>query len=191
MYETLVFMCPYCSRTMQVPAKYLGQRGRCNKCGGRVLLEGQADVAEAQPASPLDEEQPQELPLIETLEAEALRICWEALAPDGESPPRDAYSLRRGLWDYISEDEDGPEVSGATRSRLLRLGLDPGTVDGVATEAKANALHEELHLQPTVLQRRALQTVGASGAAVAAARTRAHARLLLENGLLSAGSVKR
>jgi len=181
---TLQFVCPYCARTMQVPSKYVGQRGRCNRCGGRVLLQGDPNDAAPQSALPLETPASQGLPRIETLEMDALRTCWEALGPEGESAPRDAYSLRQALISLLEDGASEEGITGRTRSSLLRLGLDAHTVDAIHSESKAAAIHEELHLQPTVIQRRALNLIGATGAQIAAARTRAHARLLLEAQLL-------
>ena len=47
----LIFVCPHCEASLRIAEKYLGQKGRCKKCGGRIALLGQADATVPQRAS--------------------------------------------------------------------------------------------------------------------------------------------
>lgn len=185
----LQFICPHCDQVMRVPAQYLGQRGKCNRCDGKVRLEGNGDDPSPQLAVALTAATAQDsgASMADALDAEALQTCWLALAPDDPLPGRDAQTIREALQDLLTVPADDEPISGKTRSALLRLGLEREVIDDLGSETKARQVHEELHLQPTVHQRQALHALGINGAAIAAARSRGLARLLIESRLSQQG----
>ena len=37
--------CPHCRKTLIIPAQYAGQSGKCNGCGGQIIVPGGRKVA--------------------------------------------------------------------------------------------------------------------------------------------------
>lgn len=169
---------------MRVPAQFLGQRGKCNRCNGKVRLAGDGNNPAPQRAEILTTTtQSIGDTLLDQLDEVALQTCWRALAPDDPLPGQGAPTLRHELRQLIATPTGEEPVSGKTRSALLRLGLEREAIEALGSEYKARQIHEELHLQPTVHQRQALHALGVNGAAIAAARSRGLARLLIESRL--------
>lgn len=169
-----LFMCPHCDEVLKVAAAYVGRRGRCNRCGGRIALLGNPA-----PNTPLM----------------ATAVTDDAGASANPVPPTEkqleyARGLGAGEEDLQGKDrEEVSELIEALRARrrgtgpptekqlayLRRLGADEAAIGALASKADASALIEALHLSPTREQLEALREHGASGAELARIRTRAAA----------------
>lgn len=45
----ITFVCPHCKHNLQIPEKYLGQSGKCNRCGGKISIVMQTPFVSAIP----------------------------------------------------------------------------------------------------------------------------------------------
>lgn len=54
--ETVAYPCPHCARTLQIPRRYIGSTGKCNYCGGRLVVDLERSNGEAHAAPRPDSE---------------------------------------------------------------------------------------------------------------------------------------
>ncbi len=175
----LLFSCPYCEEVLKVPGEYLGRKGRCNKCGGRVALIGHAKVNGVQSASkvanglesggatprPATEKQ---LEFLRALGAPAQAL--NGLDIDRASEWIDKLRAQRQGTEPPTEKQ---------MAYLKRLGAPAPLVQRVRSKADASQLIEDMHLSPTQEQMTHLHSLGASGAQLATLKTKAGAAALI------------
>ena len=172
------FVCPYCESTLNIPERFLGQRGMCNKCGGRIALIGVADRAEPQraskigeapapdPAKPATEKQ---LDFLRDLGARADAL--EGLDREDASAAIDAMKTARRNSEPATEKQV---------AYLARLGATKAQIARAQSKEAASQLIEAMHVHPTPEQLALLRELGAPGAKVAALKSSGAAAALIE-----------
>jgi hypothetical protein len=182
----LLFICPYCNEILKVPGEYLGQKGRCNKCGGRIALIGNPGLSTPQAASRVtddisDEElsQPATEKQLEVLrDMGALEARLAGITKDNASRLIQALRQRR-------LESDPP--TGKQLDYLRKLGASESQIRAINSKAEAATLIEEMHLRPTAAQLDYLRDLGVPGARLAALKTRGQASALIEEARRTGG----
>jgi len=173
----LVFVCPACEGTLRVPPRHLGATGTCNKCGVRIALIGRAEGDTPQRASLVADavEDDTRIPATEKqlTYLRALGARPEALT--GLTRSRASALIEAGK----QRRQAGEPATERQRAYLAKLGADPELVRRAATKAAASALIEDMHLHPTRPQVDRLRELGATGAQIAALKSRGEVRALL------------
>lgn len=179
----LAFICPHCQQPLRVQPENVGQRGRCNKCGGRIALIGRADASRPQMASRvIDEAEGTPRPPTPRQRAAAERLG--ASPEDVKKMDRDnAGDLFRGLRDAKQRMEPPTERQ---LDYLRRLGMPETQIAGISNKAEASRLIEEWLPPPTKAQLDYLARLGAAPGEINALRTKNDAAELIQ-AMLSAG----
>lgn len=175
----LLFICPYCDDILKVPGEYLGQRGRCNKCGGRIALLGTPGLSTPQAASRVTDDLSDE-ELAQPATEKQLEVLREMGAAEGRlaGMTRDnASRLIQALRQRRLESDPPTEKQ---LDYLRKLGASATQLRAVTNKAEASALIEEMHLQPTTAQLDYLRDLGVPGARLAVLKTRGQASALIE-----------
>jgi len=173
----LQFTCPACEAILRVPARLLGAKGTCNKCGARIALIGNAAVTSPQRASLVVDEATDDTtePATEK-QLEYLR----SLGAGPEHLKGLTRSRASAMIDAAKKRRLAAEpVTGKQLAYLKRLGADPELVGRVKTKAAASALIEDMHLHPTREQVDMLRELGATGAQIAGLKSKGHANALI------------
>ncbi|HPO14479.1 MAG TPA: hypothetical protein PLI09_13635 [Candidatus Hydrogenedentes bacterium] len=175
----LLFSCPHCDEILKVPEEYLGRKGRCNKCGGRIALIGHAKVKGVQAASKVAEklERGSDPPAPATEKQLQYLRTLGAPAQALEGIDREQASE----WiDKLRAQRHGAEPpTDKQMAYLNRLGAPEKLVQQVRSKADASQLIEDMHLSPTPEQMTRLQKLGATGAQLALLKTKAGAASLM------------
>ncbi len=180
--KMLLFLCPHCDELLKVPEAYLGQRGRCNKCGGRIALIGDANLATPQAASIVADETATDPRLGPPKPASDKQLDYlRALG----APEQTLRGLDRdqasALIDELKEKRQrGEPPTEKQLTYLKHLGATERQLGRVRSKADATRLIEDLHLSPTADQIKRLKALGASGAHLAALKSKAAADALIE-----------
>lgn len=152
----MIFICPHCEEHLQIRPQFVGFRGYCKKCGGRIALIGNRNILTAQRAQKLG-------PRAEDLAAPEVPVV--PINPRFESTLDAALEDISG-WDdeMFAEMEDTPQAesppSPEQLARLKTLGATEGQLARLVTRADASRLIEVLQPPPTDEQ---LQTLRAYG----------------------------
>jgi len=180
--KMLLFLCPHCDELLKVPETYLGQRGRCNKCGGRIALIGDANVTTPQAASLVADETAPDPRLGPPKPASDKQLDYLRALGAPEQVLQDLDRERAStLIDELKEKRQrGESPTEKQWAYLKRLGATERQLAGVRSKADAARLIEDLHLSPTADQIKRLTALGASGARLAALKSKAAADALIE-----------
>ncbi|MBI3117512.1 MAG: hypothetical protein HYZ00_02430 [Candidatus Hydrogenedentes bacterium] len=173
------FACPLCEAILRVPPEYVGLRGHCNKCGGRIALLGNQDDGRVQRASIVADappEPPDTRPA--TLrQIDHLRRAGMTEAGLGQLTRSQASTLI--LRQAQRRGQDAPTEK--QLGHLQRLGASQAQLDSVRTRAEASALIEEMHLRPTAAQIKLLNELGATGEHIARLKSKGEASALIDD----------
>jgi len=151
----LSFICPYCQQTLQVAPQQLGQRGRCNKCGGRIALVGRADAQRPQMASQVFD--PDNAPGTTPAAVPTAAARAEQEAPTARqlehlqrlgASPQEIAALRSNAEASRLIDARQPPPTKSQIAYLERLGATPELLARVKTKAQASALIEKILALP-------------------------------------------
>lgn len=176
---TLQFICPRCHATLKVPAKYLGMRGSCKHCGGRIALIGRPDPTHPQFASLVEDAAPGPKGPPATPKQQAY---LEKLGTDPNSIARmDKAEAAEAIATRLEAQRAADPPTDRQRAYLRRLGADPDLVAGLPSKAAASDLIEAMHLQPTPGQIELLQRLGATGGQIATLRSKGEAEALIQH----------
>lgn len=178
--KRLPFICPHCENVIMVRLQYLGLRGTCNKCGGRIALIGRRDATEPQRA--------EALPQVES--SWVMRSSGQSPAPEGS--PFNPEAFEATLDEIFNEaDHSGKEIHRlapfldrhATDEQmrgLKDLGATESQLGGVDNYADAVKLAEILEPPPSKDDLARLRAMGASEEEIQQVTTRGEAWALLE-----------
>ncbi|MBI2424419.1 MAG: hypothetical protein HYV27_16435 [Candidatus Hydrogenedentes bacterium] len=178
--ERLPFICPHCESVIWPRIQYLGMRGTCNKCGGRIALIGLRDAKAPQRAEALPDR-------------EESWVMRQAGSPAEEAGERhfDEEAFDATLEEIFNEaDHAGQEIHRfapmlerqATEAQLrgLReLGATESQLNGVANFGDAVKLAEILEPPPSLEELARLRELGASDEEIQQVTTRGEARALM------------
>jgi hypothetical protein len=176
------FICPFCRETLKIPKEYLGRRGRCNHCGGRIALIGSENIGEVQLATKVAEEAAEEENARpkppSTPKQRELLVKLGMKAADAAALDREKASER---IDALTEAQRGREAPTEKQMAWLRKqGMEEDRIRAIASKAEASALIENMHLQPTPKQIEYLRDLGADGVRIARIKSRAEASALID-----------
>lgn len=169
----MIFICPHCEQSLQIRPQFLGFRGYCAKCGGRIALIGNRNVLTAQRAQPLE-------PRVITV------------ADPGATPPQPfASTLDAALesisgWDdeVVTDFEDEAETEAPPNQdqlrRLRELGATEGQIQRLRTKGEAIRLIEVLQPPPTEDQLALLRSYGVSEEELAFLTTEGVAQAMID-----------
>ena len=121
------FICPHCKEHLRINAEHVGLRGKCNKCGGKIALIGQAETEAPQMASVLGE-----LPLEPARPARA----------ESEPPTQRQLDYLRDLG--MPRAELAGVKTKAEASRLIEAWLPPPSESQRAYLARLGATSEQI-----------------------------------------------
>lgn len=149
----MIFICPHCEEHLQIRPQFLGFRGYCKKCGGRIALIGSRNILTAQRAQKLG---PRE---------------FRTPNPEPQSPGYVGGGIEAALdgisdWDdeVVTDFEDAAEAEAPPTpeqiARIRDLGATEAQIARVATKGDAIRLIEVLQPPPTREQIEILRAYG-------------------------------
>ncbi|MBX3177657.1 MAG: hypothetical protein KF886_09870 [Candidatus Hydrogenedentes bacterium] len=149
----MIFICPHCEEHLQIRPQFLGFRGYCKKCGGRIALIGSRNILTAQLAQKLG---PRE---------------FHTPNPEPEGPGYVGGGIEAALdgisdWDdeVVTDFEDASEAEAPPTpeqiARIRDLGATEAQIARVATKGDAVRLIEVLQPPPTREQLEILRAYG-------------------------------
>lgn len=174
----LQFICPRCHATLRVPAKYLGMRGSCKHCGGRIALVGRPDPDRPQFASLLAD--PPAAPKGPPATARQQAFLAQLGADPAEAARMDLGEASEAIAARVAARRAADPPTARQLEYLGKLGADPALVASLRSKAEASDLIEAMHLQPTPGQIELLQGLGATGGQIAALRSKGEAEALIQ-----------
>lgn len=182
----LIFVCPYCDEPLRIPENYLGLRGKCKKCGGRVALIGDASIETPQRASRVEEEEAPEPQ--EPLPATDRQLDYLRVLGANESRIRNLTREEAVvLIDQLkSERRDNEPPTEEQLDYLRRLGMTSKEIVKVQSKSEASYLIDSLQPPPTDNQIQYLRRLGARAERVSTLKTKSEAAALIEE-MLSKG----
>lgn len=152
----MIFICPHCEQHLQIRPQFVGFRGYCKKCGGRIALIGSRNVLTAQRAQSLEPRavvqptpDPPAVPLNSRFES-----SLEAALEDISGWDDEVFSDMEG--ESHGEGPPSPEQM----ARLRELGATEGQLARVATRGDAIRLIEVMQPPPTEEQLQILRAYG-------------------------------
>lgn len=178
MEQKLQFRCPHCKEVLQISPRYLGQVGKCKRCGGRIALIGVANAGVVQAASLVDdgENLRDERPATEA-QREYLRNLGVPEERVDNAKRHDVSTLIQ----LVREDMRDPDPPTTAQMVLLkRLGVTEDERNLVRTRGDASRLIEGLQPKPTEAQLQYLARLGATPEQISAISTRSEAGELIE-----------
>jgi len=187
----LQFICPYCNQSLRVPVHYLGQRGKCKKCGARIALLGDAQKEGPQQATRVEDAglvaQEEDAPLRVKPMSQAQRDYLMVLGAS-EVDLRDlTLDEASALIETLKRERHSQDLPTEEQlAYLRRLGLSTKELIAVGSKEEASFLIERLQPKPTEHQIQYLQRLGARPEDIAALRTKSEAAALIER-FLSGG----
>lgn len=176
--NTLQFICPLCQSTLRIPEKYLGQRGTCKHCGGKIALIGRAGATHPQFASRVEEHLggPQGPP---PTQAQRDRLAELRAAPT-QIVGMDRRAASDAIANLQQQARSTEPASDKQLDYLRKLGASDEMMQSIRSKADASDLIEAMHLQPTQGQIQLLQKLGVSGGRIATLRSKGEAELLIQ-----------
>lgn len=169
----MIFICPHCEQSLQIRPQFLGFRGYCKKCGGRIALIGNRNMLTAQRAQPLE---PRVIVVAES--------AADHPNPFG-STLDDALESISG-WDdeVVTDFEDEAESEAPPTEdqlrRLRELGATEGQLQRLRTKGEAIRLIEVLQPPPTEEQLALLRSYGVSEEELAFLTTEGVAQAMID-----------
>jgi len=184
----LQFICPYCDQPLRVPTDYVGQRGKCKKCGARIALLGDPAKTGPQRATRVEDEvetpETAKGPLPPTQAQLDYLLILGADQAELEGLDRQSASE---LIEQRRQDRRGDDLpTEAQLAYLRRLGLSTKELLAVGSKAEAGFLIERLQPPPTDNQLAYLRRLGARQGDIASLRTKSEAAAMIER-FLSGG----
>ncbi len=179
----LTFICPHCQKELQIKPAYLGQRGKCNKCGGRIALIGRMDTPRAQVASKVVDAPegkappptPKQVAAVKNLGAAPEQIA----SLDRENTGNILQQLKR-----VQAEREAP--TDRQLEYLKQLGVPEPELAAVKSKGQASRMIDQWLPPPSDSQREYLARLGATGEQIAALRTKSDAAELIQRFLAGA-----
>ena len=169
----MIFICPHCEQSLQIRPQFLGFRGYCKKCGGRIALIGNRNMLTAQRAQPLG---PRVIVVPESGENHT-RLFESTLDAALESISGWDDEV---VTDFENEAEtEAPPTEDQLR-RLRELGATEGQLQRLRTKGEAIRLIEVLQPPPTEAQLALLRTYGVSEEELAYLTTEGVAQAMID-----------
>ncbi len=173
----MIFICPHCNQNLQIRPQFLGFRGYCKKCGGRIALIGERNMLNAQHA--------QALPPREVV-APADPVRAPVARSEGFESRLDQALDDIHAWDDEIANEMGlnqhpqspPTVD--QLARLNELGATEGQLSHLKTKGDASRLIEILQPPPTQAQIALLREYGVTDEELAFLTTEGVAQAMIE-----------
>lgn len=171
----MIFICPHCEQHLQIRPQWVGFRGYCKKCGGRIALIGSRNLLTAQRAQKL-EPRPAD---VASLQVPVTRN------PNFESSLEDALENISGWDDEVFSDfEDNVKAESPPTeeqmARLRELGATEGQLARLATRGDAIRLIEVLQPPPTEEQLAQLRAYGVTEEELAFLTTEGVAQAMID-----------
>lgn len=149
----MIFICPHCEEHLQIRPQFLGFRGYCKKCGGRIALIGSRNILTAQRAQKLD-------PRVLTVPDSGIART-DLLAGSLEAALDDISAWDdEVVTDFEDESEAEAPPSPAQLARLRNLGATEGQLARLVTKGDAVRLIEVMQPPPTEEQLQILRGYG-------------------------------
>ena len=172
----MIFICPHCEQQLQVRPQFVGFRGNCKKCGGRIALIGSRSIMTPQWAQKLGPR---------TQELASPEVPVVPVNPRFKSTLEAALEDISGSEDEMfAEMEDTPLAesppSPEQLARLKVLGATEGQMSRIATRADAIRLIEVLQPPPTDEQLQTLRAYGVSEEELAFLTTEGVAQAMID-----------
>jgi len=173
----MIFICPHCEQNLQVRPQFIGFRGYCKKCGGRIALIGERNMLNAQRA--------QALPPREVIAPAPAAIVPVAPSAGFESRLDQALDEIHAFDDEISQGIGMPQHGQAPPTsdqiaRLHELGATEGQISHLKTKGEASRLIEVLQPPPTEEQLALLRSYGVTDEELAYLTTEGVAQAMIE-----------
>jgi hypothetical protein len=176
--RVLQFRCPHCAEVLRINPKYLGQVGKCKRCGGRIALIGSDNPDIVQAASLVDDGHGvRDTRPATPAQQEYLRSAGVAEEHVANAQRHDVSTLIQLVREDL-RDHDPPTT--AQMELLKRLGVTDEERSLVRTRSEASRLIEGLQPKPTEAQLQYLERLGATPEQLAAITTRSEAGELIE-----------
>ncbi len=175
----LLFICPHCDHELHIPPTYLGMKGRCNKCQGRIALIGNANERGPQRASVIEDTPPSGNGRAK-LSSRQQALLEELGVSTEEAAALDKEQASALIRERISAKRHTKPATEKQIAYLKRLGAPNAQLEQVHTKEEAAQLIEEMHLQPTAAQMTYLRNLGANGVQLARLKTRGQASALIQ-----------
>jgi len=169
----MIFICPHCEQTLQIRPQFLGFRGYCKKCGGRIALIGNRNMLTAQRAQALE---PRVIAIAEST----------ANSPNPFESTLEAALEDISGWDdeVVTDFEDEAETEAppteAQLRRLRELGATESQIGRLKTKGDAIRLIEVLQPPPTEEQLAILRSYGVSEEELAFLTTEGVAQAMID-----------
>lgn len=174
----MIFICPHCEQNLQIRPQFLGFRGYCKKCGGRIALIGERNMMNAQRAQALPEKtavEPSPPAITPVAPSEGFESRLD-LALDDIHAWDDEIAREIGL----SSDGQAPPTADQL-ARLNELGATEGQLSHLKTKSDASRLIEVLQPPPTEEQIALLRSYGVSDEELAFLTTEGVAQAMIED----------
>lgn len=169
----MIFICPHCEQTLQIRPQFVGFRGYCKKCGGRIALIGNRNMLTAQRAQALE---PRVIHVAEPTQhgsgpiASSLDAALESISGWDDEV----------VTDFEDEAETEAPPTDEQRRRLRELGATEGQLLRLRTKGDAIRLIEVLQPPPTEEQLALLRSYGVSDEELAFLTTQGVAQAMID-----------
>ena len=169
----MIFICPHCEQSLQIRPQFLGFRGNCAKCGGRIALIGNRNIMTPQRAQALD---PRVIAIAEPV----------ANAANPFNSTLDAALDSISGWDddVVTDFEDEAETEAPPTENQLRrlreLGATEAQILRLRTKGDAIRMIEVLQPPPTEEQLALLRSYGVSEEELAYLTTEGVAQAMID-----------
>ncbi len=173
----MIFICPHCEQNLQIRPQFLGFRGYCKKCGGRIALVGERNMLNAQRA--------QALPPREVAAPASTAVVPVAPSDGFESRLDEALNDIHAWDDEIAEEmgipihNDSPPTTDQL-ARLKELGATEAQLANLVTRSQAIRMIEVLQPPPTEEQMTLLRSYGVTDDELAYLTTEGVAQAMIE-----------
>lgn len=172
----MIFICPHCEQNLQIRPQFLGFRGYCKKCGGRIALIGERNMLNAQRA--------QALPPREATPLSSAPVAAVTSSDAFESRLDEALDDIHA-WDDEIANEIGMQSQSAPPTsdqlaRLVELGATEGQLSHLKTKGDAIRLIEVLQPPPTEEQLEILRSFGVTDEELSFLTTEGVAQAMIE-----------
>lgn len=178
MSDKVQFICPACGKELSIPSRYVGKRGKCNKCGVRIALIG-TQVGNKIPTATLvtdHVEDPDPEP-VTTRQAVFLRELGvreeevQGLSKMQASERIESLKRVQGEFDEPTEKQ---------LKYLGDAGMTEEELEAIPSKAAASRLIETWEPPPTENQIAYLKRLGADDAQIAVLTKRSEASDMIE-----------
>jgi len=103
------FTCPSCNEILQIPERYIGQKGRCNKCGSQIEIIVAPPELECEPNSAdcVVKGADTKLTPLKTFDTEIVDVTFENM--DGNSRQNIIQECTEGEPLQLIRERDNPD----------------------------------------------------------------------------------